>query len=181
MESIPSSSSQKRDQTDSALVEYDSNDAHSPPKVQKVSASQISKTGQPDQKPDETVVSDTTDVSKTPMTRKSDDHDTNQWGFPRRSGNLTELVHCTSIQTWHKFWEHSKIYLMAPQLHLMHQVECILEEPEKELLGGSSSTSPGATRDIPTNYDLIISTADEEGTSVDPQDHIPRDRSTAWP
>ena len=62
-------------------------------------------------------------------------------------------------------------------VHLMHQVECILEEPEKELQE-SSSTSPRAARDIPTNYDLIISMDDDEdGTSVDSQDHIPKDRS----
>ena len=65
-------------------------------------------------------------------------------------------------------------------VHVMHQVECLAEEPEKGLLADGdlanrtiTSDGAGETMTPPKKSNLIISVDDEAGTSVDPQDHKP--------
>ena len=172
-DSESSGSAKKRDQTDAALVHSD--DAHSPPKMQKVSGNH-----KPEAKPSEHSKDETdtakcveSDVSKTPMTRKLEDHDGTLSDMPEKVRKLDRAAslhqHTDLAQVLETFEDRPT----GTTVHVMHQVECIVEEPERELQ--ESGTSAVGTIGVPTSYDIIISTDDEEGTSVDPQDHIPRE------
>ena len=188
--------SQKRDQIDAALV--DSDDEQSPAKVQKVSRSLMFSEENVDKRLDQidapaTALADAeevmpemallSDVEKSEIEGKTHDLETG-----REESSVTDKIkdckesaaperqHVDLVQVLETFEDLPH----GTTVHVMHQVECLAEEPEEDSLSDgdlanrtSTPDSAGETMSRPTKSNWIISVDDEAGTSVDPQDHEP--------
>ena len=189
--------SQKRDQIDAALV--DSDDEQSPAKVQKVSRSLMFSEENVDKRLDQinapaTALADAeemmpemalpSDVEKSEIEGKTTDYLETGREESSITGSIKDDKETEAPERQHvdlaQVLETSEDLPHGTTVHVMHQVECLAEEPEKELLVDgdlanrtSTSNSAGETMTPPTKSNWIISVDDEAGTSVDPQDHEP--------
>ena len=185
--------SQKRDQIDAALV--DSDNEQSPAKVQKVSRSLMFSEENVDKRLDQigapaTALADVeevmpevallSDVEKSEIEGKTDELETRREESSVtdeiRESEVPERQHVDLAQVLETFEDLPH----GTTVHVMHEVECLAEEPEKGLLADGdlanrTSTSDGAGETMtPTTKSIwIISVDDEAGTSVDPQDQEP--------
>ena len=183
--------SQKRDQIDAALV--DSDNVQSPAKVQKVSRSLMFSEENVDKRLDQNDASATaladvevvmpevallSDVEKSEIEGKTDELETGREESSVtdeiKESEVPERQHVDLAQVLETFEDLPH----GTTVHVMHQVECLAEEPEKALLADGdlanrTSTSDGAgeTMTPTTKSNWIISVDDEAGTSVDPQGH----------
>ena len=182
--------SQKRDQIDAALV--DSDDEQSPAKVQKVSRSLMSSEENVDKRLDNidapaTALADVKEVMPE-MILLSDVEQSEIEGrtkglkTEREESSVTDKIkdckESPALERQHvdlaQVLETFEDLPHGTTVHVMHQVDCLAEEPEDKLLADDGTfDGAGETMISPTKSNWIISVDDEAGTSVDPQDHEP--------